>query len=187
MIRELHCSLVAKLCPTLCDPMGCSLPGSSIHGVSQARILEWGAIFLLHGIFSSQGSNLHLLHWQVESLPEPPGQPQRTLLGSNIWRSWWVAIQITQPLIPVPWLQRLHLQGSSFRKFRSLCCFPGSAVWGCCANMCVCLSIAAINTLSPYSRSSLISLRKNKGWKDFFRLQDAVLIQVNTSVSLAPC
>ena len=125
MIRELHCSLVAKLCLTLCDPMGCSLPGSSIHGVSQARILEWVAIFLLHGIFSSQGSNLHLLHWQAESLPEPPGQPQRTLLGSNIWRSWWVAIQITQPLIPVPWLQRLHLQGNGFRKFRSLCCFPG--------------------------------------------------------------
>ena len=93
---------VTKLCLTLCDPMGCSLPGSSIHGVSQARILEWVAIFLLHGIFSSQGSNLHLLHWQAESLPEPPGQPQRTLLGSNIWRSWWVAIQITQPLIPVP-------------------------------------------------------------------------------------
>lgn len=116
-----------------------------------------------------------------------PAQPQRTLLRSNIWRSWWVAIQITQPLIPVPWLQRLHLQGNSFREFGSLCCFPGSAVWGCCANMCVCLSIAAINTLSPYSRSSLISLRKNKGWKDFFRLQDAVLIQVNTSVSLVPC
>ena len=31
-------------CPTLCDPMACSLPGSSIHGISQARVLEWGAI-----------------------------------------------------------------------------------------------------------------------------------------------
>ena len=34
----------AKLCPTLCDPMDCSLPGSSIHGIFQARVLEWGAI-----------------------------------------------------------------------------------------------------------------------------------------------
>ena len=31
-------------CPTLCDPMDCSLPGSSIHGIFQARILEWVAI-----------------------------------------------------------------------------------------------------------------------------------------------
>ena len=31
-------------CPTLCDPMDSSLPGSSIHGIFQARVLEWGAI-----------------------------------------------------------------------------------------------------------------------------------------------
>ena len=31
-------------CPTLCDPMACSLPGSSVHGIFQARVLEWGAI-----------------------------------------------------------------------------------------------------------------------------------------------
>ena len=31
-------------CPTLSDPMDCSLPGSSIHGIFQARVLEWGAI-----------------------------------------------------------------------------------------------------------------------------------------------
>ena len=36
--------LVAQLCPTLCDAMDCSLPGSSIHGIIQARILEWVAI-----------------------------------------------------------------------------------------------------------------------------------------------
>ena len=34
----------AQLCPTLSDPMDCSLPGSSIHGILQARVLEWGAI-----------------------------------------------------------------------------------------------------------------------------------------------
>ena len=36
-------SEVAQSCPTLCDPMDCSLPGSSIHGIFQARVLEWGA------------------------------------------------------------------------------------------------------------------------------------------------
>ena len=32
-----------QLCPALCDPMNCSLPGSSVHGILQARILEWVA------------------------------------------------------------------------------------------------------------------------------------------------
>ena len=37
-------SEVAQSCPTLSDPMDCSLPGSSVHGNFQARVLEWGAI-----------------------------------------------------------------------------------------------------------------------------------------------
>ena len=37
-------SEVAQLCPILSDPMDCSLPGSSIHGIFQARVVEWGAI-----------------------------------------------------------------------------------------------------------------------------------------------
>ena len=45
------CSSVTKSCPTLCDPMDCSLPGSSVHGILQARILEWVAIS------SSRGSS----------------------------------------------------------------------------------------------------------------------------------
>ena len=36
-------SKVTQLCPTLSDPMDCSPPGSSIHGIFQARVLEWGA------------------------------------------------------------------------------------------------------------------------------------------------
>ena len=46
-------SEVAQLCPTLCDPMDCSLPGSSVHGILQARILEWVAISF------SRGSSQH--------------------------------------------------------------------------------------------------------------------------------
>jgi len=37
-------SEVAQSCPTLLDPMDCSLSGSSVHGIFQARVLEWGAI-----------------------------------------------------------------------------------------------------------------------------------------------
>ena len=38
------CVLVTQSCLTLCDPMDCSLPGSSVHGILQARILEWVAV-----------------------------------------------------------------------------------------------------------------------------------------------
>ena len=51
-------SEVAQSCPTLSDPMDCSLPGSSIHGIFQARVLEWGAIASQRGpqiIFKAQG------------------------------------------------------------------------------------------------------------------------------------
>ena len=37
-------SEVAQSCPTLSDPLDCSLPGSSIHGIFQAKVLEWGAV-----------------------------------------------------------------------------------------------------------------------------------------------
>ena len=42
-------SEVTQSCLTLSDPMDCSLPGSAIHGIFQARVLEWGAILLLKG------------------------------------------------------------------------------------------------------------------------------------------
>ena len=50
--------LFAQSCPFLCDPMDCNLPGSSVHGILQARILEWVA----QGIFPTQGLNLGLPH-----------------------------------------------------------------------------------------------------------------------------
>ena len=52
-------SEVTESCPTLSDPMDCSLQGSSIHGIFQARVLEWGAIGLLQGI--QQKSPISLL------------------------------------------------------------------------------------------------------------------------------
>ena len=42
-------SEVAQSCPTLCDPLDCSLPGSSVHGILQARIVEWVAISFCRG------------------------------------------------------------------------------------------------------------------------------------------
>ena len=73
------CAKSFQLCLTLCDPMDCSPPGSSVHGILQARILKWACHALLQGIFPTQKSNLHflrLLHWQAGSLPlAPPEKP----------------------------------------------------------------------------------------------------------------
>ena len=81
-------------CLTLCDPMVCSSPGLSVHGISQARILEWVAIF------SSRGSS-----WPRDRTPvsciagrfltaEPPGKPSINTLplflgkDSKLYVSW---------------------------------------------------------------------------------------------------
>ena len=45
----LHACSVAQLCPTLCDPMDCSPPGSSVHGILHAKILEWVAVSFSRG------------------------------------------------------------------------------------------------------------------------------------------
>ena len=57
-------SEVTQLCPTLCDPMGCSLPGFSVHGIFQARILEWVAI-----AFSAYVQLLHIIYLQWLNFP----------------------------------------------------------------------------------------------------------------------
>ena len=51
------------------DSMDCSPPGSSVHGISQAKNTGVGCHFLLQGIFPPQGSNMHFLPWQGDCLP----------------------------------------------------------------------------------------------------------------------
>ena len=70
------CCLVVKSCPALCDTMDCSLPGSSVHEIFQARILVWVAISF------SRGSSLPSDQTHVSGLAdifffttEPPGKP----------------------------------------------------------------------------------------------------------------
>ena len=74
-----HAKLL-QLCSILCNPVNCSLPGSSVHGGSPGKNTGVGCHGLLQRIFPSQGSNPHLLcllHWQAGSLPlAPPGKPR---------------------------------------------------------------------------------------------------------------
>ena len=74
--------LVAQSCPTLCNPMDSSPPVSSVHGILQARILEWVAM-----PFSGGSSNLGIEPrsptLQADSLlSKPPGKPKNTGMGS---------------------------------------------------------------------------------------------------------
>ena len=61
-------SEVAHSCPTLSDPMDCSLPGSSIRGIFQARVPEWGAIAFSQNkllIYTKSNMNLRELYWEA--------------------------------------------------------------------------------------------------------------------------
>ena len=85
------CFLATNLSPTLCDPMDCSLPGSTIHGISQERILEWVAISFSRG--SSQELNLCLLHcrWTLYHLAtrETPTVTPYSVKAGNSIESWY--------------------------------------------------------------------------------------------------
>ena len=72
--------LFAQLYLTLSDPMGCSLPGSSIHGILQARRLEWRAISYSTGSSQPRDQTLCPLALQADSLsPEPSGMMEQNV------------------------------------------------------------------------------------------------------------
>ena len=105
-----------QFCPTLCDPVDC-WPGTSAHGILQARILEWVAMPLPRGSSWSRGwtriSEVYLL-WHLGSLPlAPPGNAKwqirvtlcsvpKTLLPGKVWDIWFI---FSMRLIP----SQLHL------------------------------------------------------------------------------
>ena len=74
-------SEVTQSCPTLCDPMDCSLPGSSHHGILQARVLEWVAISFFRD-FPYPGIKPGSPAFQADALnSEPPGKHEVIEVG----------------------------------------------------------------------------------------------------------
>ena len=86
-------SEVAQSCPSLRDPMDCSLPGSSIHGIFQARVLEWGAIAFSHKTLQLCYKKKHITklstHHSISSSPDSKSQQLENLfiltLGHALW------------------------------------------------------------------------------------------------------
>ena len=78
-----------QLGPTLCEHMDCSLPGSSVHGILQARMLEWVAMPSSRGSSWTKRSKPHLvglLHWQASSIPiSPPRKRWSPTISFSVW------------------------------------------------------------------------------------------------------
>ena len=133
------------MCPTLSDPMDCSLPGSSIHGILQARVLEWGAI-----AFSKIHAYMH------------------SYTQSHIYRPSGIHVYIPTHMQPHTYIHthtniHMHLElllllGSGF-----LFCLKGPGQWSCgktphCALVC----------LSPHD-----SIQSKPSWKEYYA-EDAI-------------
>ena len=106
---------VPQSCLTLCDPMDCSLPGSSVHGDSPGKNTGVCCHALLQGIFPTQGSNPSLPHCGGDSLPaEPPGKPKNTGVGSlSLLQKIFPTQELNQDLLHCRQiLQQLSHQGS---------------------------------------------------------------------------
>ena len=94
------CVLVIQSCLTLCNPMDCSLPGSSVHGILQARILEWVAISFSNLIQCPQQNNspaaksLQLCPTLCDPIDgSRPGSPVPGILQARTLE--WVAISFS--------------------------------------------------------------------------------------------
>ena len=85
------------LCPTLCDPMECSLPGSSVHGILQARILEWVAMP------SSRGSSWPRDWTCISCLPARGGE------SSTTSTTWEALKMLTEDYRSAFWIRIVHL------------------------------------------------------------------------------
>ena len=124
----MHARLLQS-CPTLFDPMDCSLPGSSVHGNSPSKNSGVGCHFLLQGIFLTQGLNLNLLlllPWQAGSLPlSPLGSPKnRFCCYCSVAKSCptlrYRGLQHVRPPCPSPdvlllILSKVEVAGASFQ------------------------------------------------------------------------
>ena len=98
-------------CLTLCDPMDCSPPGSSVHGTSQVRILEW-VTFPPPGDLPDPRSNLHLLHllhcmWILYHWATKEALPA---FGLHFWSKWKDGDFLGQPATAPgrEWKQVIH-------------------------------------------------------------------------------
>ena len=134
----------AQLFPTLCDPMDCSLPGCSVHGIFPGKNTGVDCHFLFQVLFLTQELNLslqHLLHWHTDSLPLTylgnlnSVQFSRSVMSDSLWPH---GLQHARPPCPSPtpgvysnscplsWWCHPTISSSVFSFSSHLQCFPAS-------------------------------------------------------------
>ena len=98
-------SEVTQSCLTLCDPMNCGLTGSSVHVISQARVLEW-LPFPSPGDLPDPGIKPRSSALQADVLPsEPPGKPRAMLGSQKLIRKYREFSYNTYPFTNLPMCQ----------------------------------------------------------------------------------
>ena len=125
--------LVTQSCPTLCDPMDCSLPGSSVHGILQTRILEWVAIScLVQNIVQSYPRGAWALGYFASNYHQPwllgAFILQLFILFSSPWTKLASGASLTASLQGLTALKQLILTLDSRTLERS---FSRSKIYGC--------------------------------------------------------
>ena len=104
---------IAQSCPTLCNPMDCSLPGSSIHGIFQARVLEWAAISFSRGSSRPRDrsciADRRFTVWAMRCLNKCPNSFGKTGGLKSITGSMFHVGNLRLRLVTHPWSQNRQI------------------------------------------------------------------------------
>ena len=134
-VSMLKWSEVAQSCPTLCDPINCSLPGSSVHGILQERILEWVAISFSSLYAEAKGNEMVMTGYTCndgspearEGVSHPQGSPARSLSDNKSGKRGWLLPQSS--LLPS---NNVVLGYTRTLPAPASLCGPGTGGWGIC-------------------------------------------------------
>ena len=176
------CCLFAKSYITLSDSKDYSPPDSSVHGISQARILKWVAISFFQGIIPTQGSSPGLLHWQVGSLPlSYQGSPRFNCAGIKVHLGFlyylvqFSSVQLLSrvPLFATPWTAACQAS-LSITNFRSLLRLMSIKLVMPSNHLILCHSLLLLPSIFPsirvFSNESALWIRWPKYWSFSFSI-----------------
>ena len=122
----------AQLCPTLCDPMDCNPPGSSVHGILRARILQWVAmpssrgssqprnrtqVSRIAGGFFTIWATREAQYWDTDARLQARADRSDDTRSPQFWMEWWSLLSLT-------------LCGRGLRTARTCFTLPSTSVTG---------------------------------------------------------
>ena len=163
------CPHIIQLCPTLCNPMGCILR-LLCPWDSPGKNTEVGCHFLLQGIFLTQGSNLCLLHWQVDSLPlSHQGRPRSSLVVQSL-----SCLTLCNPMDhSMPALLSFSISQNLLKLMNLEMVMPSTNLILCCSL----LLPSIFPSIWVFSSESALYIRWPKYWSFSFNISPPMKIQ----------